>query len=170
MSAVDTPGIRECSSHFSFWHSRYSRVLKSFQLLVLQGLASTQSFQLCVLQVLTCTQVISAFGTPALREYSVISSHFSGWYSRYSRVLSHFRSCQRLILHNSRVQLYSVISAFGTQVPRVLKSFHRLILHNFASTAVLSHFSFWYSRYSRALSHFSFWHSRYSRVLSHFSG
>ncbi|CAN0211094.1 unnamed protein product, partial [Laminaria digitata] len=34
---------------------------------------------------------------------------------------------------------------------------------------ILSHFSFWSSRYSRVLSHFSFWYSRYSRVLRHFS-
>ena len=35
---------------------------------------------------------------------------------------------------------------------------------------VPSHFSVWYSRYSRVLSHFSLWYSRYSRLLSHFSG
>ena len=38
------------------------------------GLTITQSFQLFVLQVLASTQVISAFGAPGTREYSVISA------------------------------------------------------------------------------------------------
>ena len=88
ISAFGTPGTREYSSHFSFWYCRYSRVLKSFQLLVLQALASTQSFQFLVLQELASTQVIPAFGTPGTGEYS---SHFSFWYYRDWRVLQSFQ-------------------------------------------------------------------------------
>ena len=117
---------------------------KSFQLLVLQVLASTQSFQLLVIQVIASTQVISVFGTPGTPEYL---RHFGCGYSRYSRVLSYF-SCR---------------------YPR-----HSQVLNHFSVwysgySRVLSHLGSWYSRYSRVLSHFSVWYSRYSRVLSHFS-
>ena len=60
ISAFGTPGTREYySSRFSGWYSRYSRVLQSFQRLVLQVLVRT---------------VISAFGTTGTREHSVISA------------------------------------------------------------------------------------------------
>ena len=112
------PGTSEYSSHSSFRYSRYLRVLKSFQLLVVQVIASTQSIQLLVLQVLPSTQSSQLFrysrdsrrvlGHFSFRcsTYSRILSHVSFWFSRYLRVLSHFK------VWNSRYSReYSVISS-----------------------------------------------------------
>ena len=77
VSAFGTPATREYSLISTFWYSRYSRVLKSFLRLILQLLVSAQSFQLLVLQGLASTQVISASGTPATEPFKMTGTRES---------------------------------------------------------------------------------------------
>ena len=99
--------------------------------------------------------VISASGTVGAREYSVISAPGHASTQSFQLLvlqwLASTQPPQRLVLQ--------VLASTH-------QSFQLLVLLVLAS--ILSHFSFWYSRYSRVLSHISVWYSRYSRVLKSF--
>ena len=105
---------------------------QSFQLLVLQVLASIQLFLLLILQVLASTHSVQLLAF---------------------QVLASTQSFQLLVL-----QLLASTQSFQLLKLQVLASTKSFQLWYSRYSVVLSHFSFWYSRDPQVLSHFSSWY------------
>ena len=133
-TTATTPATREYSSRFSFWCSRYSRVLSHVSFWCCKYSRVLSHFSFRYRRYSRLLKSFKRFGTPGTRGYS---SHFSGWYSRYSLVLSHFsfwycRYSRTLSYFSSWYSRHSRVLSFQLLVPQVL-----------ASTQVIS---FWCSR------------------------